>query len=243
MTSDSNGDDLKRSKTAWSPQAIVIGFVIAIAFVTVFVVLPLVRQELEEKRQATARALCISDLRIIGMALQSYSTSYQCYPPAFVADKDGKPAHSWAVLLLPFLGRPELTRLYEQYRFDEPWNGPSNRKLADTVSSPYACHVDRTPRSEADFVAVVGPQTAWRGTASLTPFQISDSIHDSIMLLEVGKSGIHRMEPRDLPFEQAIKGFAHSSGDAGIAVNHGQGISILSCDGSVQFPWPTTNSG
>ena len=33
-------------------------------------------------------------------------------------------------LLLPFL---EYEAVYDQYRFDEPWNGPNNRKLASSI--------------------------------------------------------------------------------------------------------------
>ena len=78
-----------------------------------------------------ARTHCIHNLHMIAVALQSYYVRYQSYPPAYVADEDGKPAHSWRVLVLPFLG-PELKQLYDRYRFDEPWNGPNNSKLAET---------------------------------------------------------------------------------------------------------------
>ncbi|HEV3023824.1 MAG TPA: DUF1559 domain-containing protein, partial [Pirellulales bacterium] len=43
--------------------------------------------------------------------------------PAFVADDEGKPMHSWRVLILPFI---EQQPLYDQYDFSEPWNGPHN---------------------------------------------------------------------------------------------------------------------
>ncbi len=157
---------------------------------------------------------------MIGVAIQNYYTAYRSYPPAYLADSDGKPAQSAArVLILPFFRQPELQRLYDQYNFDEPWNGPNNSQLADAVATPYPCPVDPNVRTQTDYVAVVGPQTVWPGAASRGPFDINDSIGDSLMLLEVGKSGIHWMEPRDLSFEQARKGFARSPGDIGIEAN------------------------
>ena len=39
------------------------------------------------------------------------------WPPAYLADRDGKPMHSWRVLILPFLEQQEL---YRAYHFDEP---------------------------------------------------------------------------------------------------------------------------
>ena len=62
------------------------------------------------------------------MAVANYHETYGCFPPAYVADRDGKPMHSWRVLILPFLEQREL---YNAYNFAEPWDGPNNRKLAD----------------------------------------------------------------------------------------------------------------
>ena len=49
------------------------------------------------------------------------------FPPAYVADVQGRPAHSWRVLLL----QSGMETLYERYHFDEPWDGPRNRSLAN----------------------------------------------------------------------------------------------------------------
>jgi Protein of unknown function (DUF1559) len=68
------------------------------------------------------------------LAVANYHETYGCFPPAYVADRDGKPIHSWRVLILPFLEQQEL---YRAYNFDEPWNGPNNRKLASRVGKIY----------------------------------------------------------------------------------------------------------
>ena len=46
---------------------------------------------------------CANHLKQIGVALHTYHDAYGSFPPAFVADENGKPMHSWRVLLLPFL--------------------------------------------------------------------------------------------------------------------------------------------
>jgi hypothetical protein len=66
-------------------------------------------------------------LQHIELALEVYYEAHGCYPPQYLVDGQGKPAHSWRVLLLPYLGYDEL---YRRYRFDEPWNGPHNSLLA-----------------------------------------------------------------------------------------------------------------
>jgi translation elongation factor EF-Tu-like GTPase len=62
------------------------------------------------------------------LAVANYHETYGCFPPAYVADRDGKPMHSWRVLILPFLEQQEL---YHAYNFAEPWDGPNNRKLME----------------------------------------------------------------------------------------------------------------
>ena len=76
---------------------------------------------------AAQRAECSNNLRQIAIALTNYSSVHGCLPPAYIPDKNGKPKHSWRVLILPFV---EQKALYKRYNFDEPWNGPNNRKLA-----------------------------------------------------------------------------------------------------------------
>jgi len=58
-------------------------------------------------------------------------------PPAITVNgPDGKPWHSWRVLILPFI---EEEALYNEYRFDEPWNGPNNSKLASKMPDVFRC--------------------------------------------------------------------------------------------------------
>lgn len=79
---------------------------------------------------------CQANLRAIGLALQAYHADHGCYPPAYMADASGRPLHSWRVLILPYLGEPELFRAY---RFDEPWDGPNNARLATWMPELYQC--------------------------------------------------------------------------------------------------------
>jgi hypothetical protein len=89
---------------------------------------------------AARRMVCSNNLKQLGLALHNYHQTYGCFPPAYVADEDGRPMHhSWRVLVLPFL---EQQQLYDQYRFDEPWDGPNNRKLAENVISIFHCPED-----------------------------------------------------------------------------------------------------
>ena len=83
---------------------------------------------LGEKSVNVARSLSRSQINLkqLGLALHAFDETYNSFPPAVVYGPDGKPWHSWRVLILPFI---EEQAVYDRYRFDEPWNGPNNRKL------------------------------------------------------------------------------------------------------------------
>src|SRR5262245_44252816 len=81
-----------------------------------------------DAREAARRSNCKGELKQIGLALLNYREAYGCFPPPYVADASGRPMHSWRVLILPFI---DHAALYREYRFDEPWDGPNNRKLSD----------------------------------------------------------------------------------------------------------------
>ena len=76
-------------------------------------------------RQAGRRSICENNLRQIALALQNYHQANGCFPPAYVADKNGKPMHSSRMLILPYVGFDDL---YKAYDFTEPWDGPNNKK-------------------------------------------------------------------------------------------------------------------
>lgn len=166
--------------------------------------------------RVTTRGMhCNHNLHILALALQNYHDLYGSLPPAYIADDDGKPMHSWRVLLLPFL---DMRNLYRDYHFDEPWDGPNNSALAAKVRTiryfecPAAGSTDET-----SYVAVTGPQTMWPGAKATKLSDIKDGTSNTIILVEVHNSGIHWMEPRDLDMSELA-----------MAVNSPAGHSIAS---------------
>ena len=63
--------------------------------------------------------------------MNNYEAQHGCFPPAYSVDKDGRPLHSWRVLLLPYLDEEEL---YKQLRLDEPWDSPHNKAVFDATA-------------------------------------------------------------------------------------------------------------
>jgi hypothetical protein len=146
------------------------------------------------------RAQCSHQLRQIASALRAYHQHFDCFPPACVRDKDGRPMHSWRVLILPYL---DLGGLYNQYNFQEPWNGPHNKKLLTARPYIYSCLCDwETSGPDQPFtsyVAVVGSNAAWpeKGSRRLYDCALYEKDSETIMLVEVADARIHWTEPRD----------------------------------------------
>jgi hypothetical protein len=167
----------------------------------------------------------------LGLALHNYHARYESFPPAYVKGKDGRPAHSWRVLLLPFLGRQDL---YDAYHFDEPWDGPNNARLVEQMPNVFACPARRAaPPGRTSYVAVVGSQTMWPGDRAMRIHDVKDGLSLTILLLEMADADIPWTEPRDVLLREILP-----PGEEDVAPRygsaHGASLTILLGDGNVR---------
>lgn len=201
-------------------------FVVAALCIIAAFVVHVVRQA----REAARAASCEGHMNQLQGALRKYEIANGHFPPAYIVGPDGKPWHSWRVLILPYVEHQDV---YAKYRFDEPWNGPHNRQLADQI------HVElfqccSGPEYEntlnTNYVAVVGKGTAFpdAGTTKLGDF--SDGLENTILLVEVANSGIHWMEPRDLELDSLTIGPSTPVAPA-VSSPHPRGPGVVFADG------------
>lgn len=150
-------------------------------------------------KEAAIACQCQGHLNQLQLALVNYESVNGHFPPAYVVGKDGKPMHSWRVLILPFI---EERSLYESYDFNEPWNGPHNSKLADKM--PNIFHMPSEPPSSSmtNIVAIAGPGTAFPGSQSTRKADFTDGLDNTILLTEITDSKINWLEPKDLHVEE-----------------------------------------
>src|SRR5205823_4350421 len=144
--------------------------------------------------------------------------------------------HSWRVLILPFL---EQKQFYDEYRFDEPWDGPHNSQLANRLLDVFNCPTEnhetgRKTTPMTSYVAVVGPETAWPGKQTRRTEDVADGTSSTLLVVEIANSGIHWMEPRDLHVLQMAPTINPKAGQ-GISSRHIGGAQVLFADGSVRF--------
>jgi hypothetical protein len=146
-------------------------------------------------REWSRKSCCCNNLRQIMLSLHCYHERYGSFPPAYVANANGRPIHSWRVLILPYI---EQRQLYDAYRFDEPWDGPNNRRLRMVRVAQYECPEHGFEGTLTSYVAVAGPETAWPGPKCVKFKDVTDGTSNTLMVAEIAESGIHWLEPRDL---------------------------------------------
>lgn len=150
---------------------------------------------IQAAREAARQAACSNNLKQIGLALHIYHSAHDCFPPAFIPDEEGRPMHSWRVLILPFLGQQAL---YEQYRMDEPWNSPHNSALATLMPDIYQCPSSPVAgNTNTSYVMVAGPNAFSTGPGARQVFDIADELSATVAVVEMADSGINWMELRD----------------------------------------------
>jgi hypothetical protein len=128
----------------------------------------------QNRNQDEERKGSSNNLMRIGLAMQKFASVHGNFPPAAIDGPDGKPWHSWRVLLLPHL---EQASLYNAYNFRQPWDGPDNKKLLEKMPSAYRKPGDKSPFTH--YVVPRGSSTIFPLTAAKPPANTSDkSLYD-----------------------------------------------------------------
>jgi prepilin-type processing-associated H-X9-DG protein len=236
------GNTPDRSRSTAATVLAVVAAVLGVAILGIAVLAVLWWQPGESTSSGVARRMqCVNNLKQIALAMQAYEAANGCFPPAYVADKQGKPMHSWRVLLLPYL---EEQNLADQYNLNEPWNSPRNRKVTDVTIDLFQCPGQpTTAEPTTNYMMVVGPRTISSGREPRKIAEIIDGLADTILLVEVADSSVRWAEPQDLHFDRlnfAVNGNRRQA-SKGISSYHPGGVNVVFCDSSVRFLKDSTN--
>ncbi|MBN1910931.1 MAG: DUF1559 domain-containing protein [Pirellulales bacterium] len=173
----------------------------------------------------------MSALQQIGIALHNYHDVYHSFPPAYTVDAKGRPMHSWRVLLLPHM---EYGDLYAKFRMDEPWDSPHNLAVAHSNRLPiFLCPSDReADPNDTSYVMPIGPGMISDGPTAHAIKDFKDGTPNTIVVVEMSRSGILWTEPRDWTVPEgpillnSPKGISSRSEHPGV-------VNVLYGDGSV----------
>jgi hypothetical protein len=211
---------------------------IVLAFSLVFALMASAMQA-----QSTARcSQCVNNLKQIALALHNYHSSYDCFPPAYTMDAQGKPLVSWRVLILPFMEQWPREEPGEPppppppwSHMDEPWDSANNRKLAAAMPSYYACpnHSDRLDKKLTSYVLLTGRGTPFVGGETTSFSQLHGPSSDAVVVVEVANVDIPWMAPRDLDIDQ-MSAVLNDPSRPGISSMDASGPHLAMADGSVK---------
>ncbi|MBX3412753.1 MAG: DUF1559 domain-containing protein [Pirellulales bacterium] len=223
----------KSNKLIWIfSVAIMLLALCCVISVPMAIILPAINATREQARRLT----CENNLRQIGVALQSYHDAHGCFPPPYLVDAEGQPAHSWRVLILPFLGETEL---YDRYSFDEPWNGPHNQQLEQEMPPVFRCPSADPALGlyDTNYVAVVGPGLLFDPSQRVAIADVTDGLEHTIAVVESsGPSGakLPWMSPHD-PTHMALNTKVNGVPGPAISSDHPGGANVLLADGETRF--------
>jgi prepilin-type processing-associated H-X9-DG protein len=175
-------------------------------------------------RMAAARTQDANNLKQLGLALHNYHDANGAFPPVAVFDKDGKALLSWRVLILPYVDQDAL---YKEFRLNEAWDSPHNKKLLAKMPRVYAAPAPNARRDSTFYQALVGPGAAFEGKRGLRITDFTDGTSNTWLVAEAAKA-VPWSKPEDIAYDPA-KPVPKLGGVFGGALN------VLYCDGSVRY--------
>lgn len=154
------------------------------------------QQSVVESRKAAQRLQGLNNLKQLSLALLNFEAVHRSYPPAVLMGKDNKGGvpHSWRVAMLPYLDAQDL---YDQYKFDEPWDSESNKQVLAKMPAVFRAPDDEAGSVNASYFAVVGPNTVFSKPEGVQIAGIRDGTSNTIALLE-SKMDIPWTKPVDI---------------------------------------------
>jgi prepilin-type processing-associated H-X9-DG protein len=206
-------------------SGIVMGSLGAILIVPA-ILMALLLPAVQAAREAARRAVCINNLKQIGLAMHNYESAFGCFPPAAIYDKDGRPLLSWRVLLLPYL---EQGPLYSKYHLDEPWDSPNNKPLGEVTLNVFQCPSEGEQGVLTKYQVFVDARSMFTGKPDGVPVrEVTDGTSNTLLVVEAASS-VPWSKPADLAFATM------NDPSLGTGSKHLGGFNALFADGSVHF--------
>jgi beta-lactamase regulating signal transducer with metallopeptidase domain len=149
-----------------------------------------------QARSAARRAQSTNNLKQLALAMHNFADVNKSFPSAVLYGSDGKPPHSWRVAILPYLDQAQL---YNQYKFDEPWDSANNKQVLAKMPAVFRDPNDPPDSISSSYYGLVGPSTIFPGKEGTPIVQILDGTSNTIMLVEA-KRDIPWTKPEDIPY-------------------------------------------
>jgi RNA polymerase sigma factor (sigma-70 family) len=181
----------------------------------------------DKAREAAARAVSVNNLKQIGLAIHTFHDQTGSFPAHAIYSKDGKtPLLSWRVAILPYI---DQTTLYEQFKLDESWDSPHNKKLIPKMPKTYEMPgPTKAKQGETFYQFITGPETLFDGAKKMKITDITDGTSNTLLAVEA-KTPVIWSRPDDLQIPK------DKDTRVPIGGRFTNGANVLFCDGSVRF--------
>lgn len=187
-------------------------------------------------REAAQRAQSINNLKQIGLAIHNFHDAFGRMP-SDIRDAEGKPILSWRVELLQFLENPALAMSFQR---DEPWDGPNNKALIESMPTMFAVPGGMpTEPGHTFYRSFAGVHTAFehRPEPGLRLSDFTDGTSNTIAVVEARESVPWTKPDSEVPVDPN----ALDALPALLGGHFAGGFNALFMDGSVRFLRDTIN--
>ncbi|MDR1054081.1 MAG: DUF1559 domain-containing protein, partial [Planctomycetaceae bacterium] len=167
-------------------------------------------------------------IKTIIMALNFYQqqNAQKKFPPIYTENAEGKPLHSWRVLILPYLGENEL---YKKIKLDEPWDSEHNKQFHNTAINAYQERL-QGKKGMCRFVAIIG--SPMQPKVETTFDDITDGTANTVAVVELREPFCWMDPTADITVEEFSKPL--DSKDVSIGNPNGNGVALGYWDGSTK---------
>jgi beta-lactamase regulating signal transducer with metallopeptidase domain len=168
---------------------------------TVLAVAGIALPAIAKTRESASRMQSMNNMKQIALAMFNHMQAHNDdrFPPAVIMGPDGKTPHSWRVEILPYL---EQKSLYDQYKMDEPWDSPANKKVLAQMPDVFRSPPDEKGTTNSSYFVLTGPKTMFSGKEGVKILEITGGTSNTIMFVEA-KRDIPWTKPEDIEYDPA----------------------------------------
>lgn len=182
-------------------------------------------QSMQSGRSAAQTVRSRNNMKQMGLAMLNFHDVWKRFPNSTGKGPNGEEWLSWRVHLLPYLGHKEL---YDRFNLEEPWDGPTNRPLVESMPDVYKSPTVQTPTGKTVYLVPVGPGTMFENEKGRAIRTIPDGTSNTVMLIEAEASkAVYWSQPADFELDTA-------NPLAGLAKNPRNALTVLMVDGSTR---------
>jgi len=157
----------------------------------------------EETNKSGAAKQSASKIKQLALAMLLHEDTRGYLPPAggfrYYANSKSQKSnypHSWRVALLPFIDHEAL---FEQYKFDEPWDSEANKKILAQMPAVFRADNDAPDSTNTSYFVVTGPNTLFSDAEGTRIKSVVDGTAKTLMIVEA-KRPVPWTKPEDISY-------------------------------------------